>query len=260
MEVEHRNGAARRHEMVILRHMNQDSRLRLFASTQALALLAMIGSSCVDDSAAPSCVSDDAAPAPALDGGAAGDAGPSTSGDAATMDAGASDAATSAPEASVATDVGVAPNNQADAGRRLFDGEPACETFGFKLLGAIDGKPVDQQGPSWATSGETQRILTYYGMESDGGVIINMHLTWNQSLLAGQVAPITNGTLRNVVADANATYCVTAGEVGLIPMQPAQAVSYQLTVTAVQPSINGECRGALLPADLKGCLRQSVVF
>lgn len=249
-----------------------EPRIRSFCPAHSFVLVALASSGCVYVHDAPSCISAPAdAAVAASQTGAHPDAGASPADDAGTIDAARPDSAlpnetredaaqaVSGSDAALFFDAARAPD--ADAGL-LFAGSPVCETLGFKLLGAIDGKPVEEQASNagWASSGQTHTLITNYGNESDGGAIINMHLAFGHDLVPGEVTPITNGTLRNVVADPRATYCVTAGQVGLLPLQPAQAVSYQLLVTGVQASVNGECTGPLLTADLRGCLRAGVAF
>ena len=250
--------------------MNQ-ARSRLVVAVYSTALLAFVSSGCVDVHVAPSCFTAADAAAPSDQGVAHADGGVPSARDAEVIDGATPDGATphetkedaanpSAPDSAFGFDASGAHDSQGDAGL-LFEGAPACETFGFKLLGVIAAMPVDEHAADgWASSGETHTITTSYGNESDGGAVINMRLTWSHDLVAGEVTPIVNGTLRNVVADPSATYCVTAGSVGMLPLQPAQAVSYQLRVTGVQASLNGECTGPILTADLRGCLRAAVIF
>jgi hypothetical protein len=197
--------------------------------------------------------SDDGEPSSSIDGGADASSG--------GLDASA-DAAPDRRDA--AGDAERPPNNQMDAARVVFIGEPTCGTAGHRLQGSIDGKAVAQTVTNAFGGGsrdDVRGVSTYNGTASDGGAINNLRLDWSNPLAAGQITPIRDGTLRNVIStDASATYCVTMGEVALTPEQPAQAVSLQFRITEVQSYSNFECRGPKLSADLRGCVRWSITF
>ena len=127
----------------------------------------------------------------------------------------------------------------------------------LKIEGTIDDGTIDDTrttniNAGYQNIGMPKFFTPVAGLSSLQANQLAVTITWASTVINGQTAPITGGSLTLPAnhPNAGAQFCVTAGEIGFVK-GGSEDSAFKFAITQVKAS--ADCSGAASAVDLRGC-------